>query len=163
MKTILATLVMVFSLLSVGAQAQVSRDLLGALPTSVGPFPAYQEHADGGAIALKGAVIQNGLFEKTIYLELEIANIDWRRDVYVVNHSNEANRNNRETQAIFVKSYKDYAWTQKRTAILYVDDVPGNRARFLIQTSAIARASVIDVYVKMGGRQYSTRIKARSF
>lgn len=165
MKIAQIILALLVSLSAVKGEARISDDLRTHLPQYLVDVQFNQEASDD-VIVVRATEVKRTQFAKPIFLEVEITNIDNFRDIYVVNHSNFDQANNRETFAKFIPDSSAPEWMNTeagsgRPLVIYVGQARDNKSRFLILSPGTTPSTYIDIYVKMQGKQFSNRVYVR--
>ena len=165
MKMAQMTLALLLSLSAIRVEARISDDLRSHLPQYLVDVQFNQESNDD-VIVVRATEVKRTQFAKPIFLEVEISNIDNFRDIYVVNQSNVDQANNRETFAQFIPDSSVPEWMNSeagsgRPLVMYVGQARDNKSRFLILSPGTTPSTYIDIYVKMGGKQFSNHVYVR--
>jgi hypothetical protein len=153
------------TLTATSVEAKISEDLRDVLPKYLRDAKLNQTSMDG-VINIVGAEIKTDLYAKPIFLEVEIANIDHTREIYIVNQSNDNQRNNRNTKAEFISNPTSNLsrWMSNggdstgNAQVVYVGRGENDTSRFVILSPGTSANTYITLYVKMGGKQYSTQV-----
>ncbi len=164
MKTLTLMILSLLILSTTSAQAGISDDLTQDLPRYTSDAKFNQTSADG-VINVKGAVVLREMYAKSIFLEIEVPNFSHSREVYIVNSSNESQRNNRNTKAEFISNPLTHSgWMSNggnstgNALIVYQGRGEGDSSRFLIRSFGVSPSAYITIYIKMNGVQYSTQV-----
>jgi hypothetical protein len=162
MKMAQIILALLVSLSITNVEARISDDLRTHLPQYLVDVQFNQESYDD-VIVVRATEVKRTAFAKPIFLEVEISNVDYFREIYVVNYSNIDQRDNRETAARFISDSSVDEWMNTEAAtgrplVIYTGEARENKSRFLILSPGTSPSTYIDIYVKMNGKQFTTRV-----
>jgi hypothetical protein len=162
MKMAQIILALLVSLSITNVEARISDDLRAHLPQYLVDVQFNQESYDD-VIVVRATEVKRTAFAKPIFMEVEISNVDYFREIYVVNSSNIDQRENRETAARFISDSSVDEWMNTEAAtgrplVIYAGEARENKSRFLILSPGTSPATYIDIYVKMNGKQFTNRV-----
>lgn len=162
MKMAQILLAFLVSLSIANVEARISDDLRIHLPQYLVDVQFNQESNDG-IIVVRATEVKRTAFAKPIFLEVEISNLDFFREIYIVNNSNIDQQDNKETAARFISDSSIEEWMNTESGngeplVIYTGEARGNKSRFLILSPGTSASTYIDIYVKMNGKQFTNRI-----
>ena len=144
--------------------AAISPDLREDLPSTTSDAKIRKQTTDG-VVVVRGAEIKMDLYAKPIFLEVEIKDLSYDREIYVVSFANRNQLNNKNTKAEFISGPdKSDTWmsnggdSEGIAQVLYVGRGENNTSRFLILAPGLVPNAHINIYVKMNNIQYSTTV-----
>lgn len=116
--------------------------------------------SNSNEVKVIGALHKNELYSQKIILEVVIADLAYDKEIYIVNEANSDHLANRNTKANFkeTKNWLEYDY-KNAPQVLYIGRDQDYSSKFLILSSGTSANTFINLYVKMNGKQYSTKIK----
>lgn len=107
-------------------------------------------------IRIKGAGVRLDLYHRTFFIEVEIKDLHYNKEIFVVTESNRDQVNNRNTRVQFVqRSSADHDWAtdysnpNRGPKALYIGKTEDNYSRFIIYTTGLVANTYVNFYVNM--------------